>query len=223
MKIFVPTVGDRIMLSKPWTFALYNEDRNLTLLQHLYPKDGWENLWTGPRKAKNTFGPWSGEHQSMPCTLRKGVTIVFDRLYLAKGAVCFHSVTFIIKKGDPILKNKRQIRFWAKLAEVNQIEGDINPGGALRTSIQVLYRLTEEPKLLDLLKKVREKNPPRKECPGDCHDLGSSSMAGYLTGIVTITDKGKTIVLKTTPFVHRGKAYSQAKKLLSDYLAKRKL
>jgi hypothetical protein len=127
MKLFVPAVGFRIVLTQDWKFDVYHEHRNKSLLETAkIDVRGWyssyEELAPGapawPRKMKRT--EWN---------LHAGTMLEVDRVYVrsnSKGATNkdedYDSLTFRII--DPkTLKGK--VRFWAKLADVNNIEYEL--------------------------------------------------------------------------------------------------
>ena len=123
MRLKIPTIGDTIKLVSPWSFVLHEEQRNFTLISHLFPE---ENV----RKSDVTYYWWEGKKmKNRNATLPSGLELAFDRIYLAKvntaysgGTVKdYHSVTFVIKKNS-ILNNNKQIRFWVKLEDANRIE-----------------------------------------------------------------------------------------------------
>jgi hypothetical protein len=107
MKLYVPACGDRIVLSKDWTFSLYNERRNWTLIEALCAeRPGWQN--------------YGKPFQDV--TLPEGTTLEVDRIYIRtfnKSASSdendFDSITFKIV-------GKKKQRFWAKLKDCNNIE-----------------------------------------------------------------------------------------------------
>lgn len=105
MKFFIPACGQKITLEKDWTFTLYFERRNSALIEYLKPdtKVGWGS---------------SGD-QALEATLPKGTVMTVSRVYIRNGyAGKYNSLTFsALKPGD-----KKGIRFWAKLDDVNQME-----------------------------------------------------------------------------------------------------
>lgn len=141
MKICIPSIGSKILLSENWSFYAYPEGRNETLFRHLglrWPKD-WkeeEEMMKKPEKV----------------TLPAGTELRIDRIYIRKGLDGFDSVTFFLcgqktkketeiktahhwhtdkvggkwKKGDEYryeyVKPARAVRFWAKLADVNGMD-----------------------------------------------------------------------------------------------------
>jgi hypothetical protein len=103
MKLYIPEIGDMIVLTEDWTFNIYNEYRN----NKLYEKMGWETRYGGTRLEK---------HEIM---FPKGTSLKIDRIYIRKGSSDYSSITFYVGSG-----NLKGARFWAKLADVNRIEFD---------------------------------------------------------------------------------------------------
>jgi hypothetical protein len=109
MRLYVPAIGDRIVLTKEWTFTLYNERRNWAFATSL--KIGQENSWTNYGKPIKEV------------TLPSDTVLEVDRIYIRafnKSAATdendYDSITF------KLLGGKKQQRFWAKLKDCNNIE-----------------------------------------------------------------------------------------------------
>lgn len=104
MKLFVPDTKTEMVLKKPWTFKLFEEHRNFTLLKSLaipYKEDWWNGR---------------GEMRFYDTTLPAGTVLRVSRVYVRQGtADTFDSVTFHIKKCPTKLKG----RFWVKLSDIN--------------------------------------------------------------------------------------------------------
>ena len=134
MRFYVPEIGDQLRLTADWTFGLYNEDRNSSLMEFIGD--------TRTVEYYNTYG-------SIPCTIPAGSILKVDRIYIRKGKGDYSSLTFLWKDmrvkpkivdrkithhyglGIPpdtkIIQEKipaRPVRFWAKLDDVNKIEFD---------------------------------------------------------------------------------------------------
>ncbi len=132
MQFYVPEIGDEIRLTADWTFDLFDEYRNETLMQHI-----------------GDDRPVAYIHQkhleSEPCTIPAGSILKIDRIYIRKGNSEFSSITFIWKDkiipakivDDFVTKwdnrvatkiphqtkvPKKAVRFWAKLDDANKIE-----------------------------------------------------------------------------------------------------
>ena len=82
MKLYIPDLGERIRLIKPWTFNLYCERRNEKLLTEIGKPYGYHY----PEKEP---GPW-------PYTVPDGTLLDVDRIYIRKGGDDFSSVSFVI-------------------------------------------------------------------------------------------------------------------------------
>ncbi len=109
--LFVPPLGTRLVLAQPWQFKLYNERRNATLMALL-----------GDTRALN----W--DPQAIDAELPMGAELIVDRYYLKQGMGDFDSVSFRIQGAKATAKayafasskaTTRQVRFWAKLTDVN--------------------------------------------------------------------------------------------------------
>lgn len=138
MKLYIPEIGDEIRLTADWTFDLYNEHRNETMM--IVSKD--------PRKA---VGDYHKTYGTIPCTVPTGAVLKIDRIYIRKGLNEYSSITFMwkgmrvesqmeeifsygllnnsspakwgeIPTGRFSKKPARPVRFWAKLSDVNNIE-----------------------------------------------------------------------------------------------------
>jgi hypothetical protein len=119
MHLCIPGIGDAIKLTVEWSFKLQNERRNKTLFEHVFPDQKWE-----PSSGFHSGRWWRCAVKHYDVTLPVGTELVFDRYYMAKDSADYHSITFIIRKNGPVMKNKRQLRFWVKLADANKIQCD---------------------------------------------------------------------------------------------------
>jgi hypothetical protein len=115
MKLTIPAIGTYLKLTKPWKFKLHREYRNDPLRKALsMPAQGYRG---------------DGD-KSDDITLPKGTVLVIDRMYLRKGAEEFDSLTFRLHECPGKVRGKAvkgKPRFWAKLADVNQIQCDVDP------------------------------------------------------------------------------------------------
>lgn len=128
MKLYIPEIGDELRLIENWTFDLYNEDRNSTIMEFM--GDPREVVW-----IKQT---------AIPTTVVAGSILKVDRIYIRKGAGDYSSITFFWKgmrtnpkmverwktlyhgthhsdSKEMVKQPARAVRFWAKLADVNNI------------------------------------------------------------------------------------------------------
>lgn len=119
MKLFIPKIGTKIKLTVPWTFTLNPEYRNQSLYNfHCMaigdtPDTNWWSCWTTPKNGPIQF------------TMPIDITLTIDRIYIKKSSPEFNSVTFRIPKkyGNP--PRLERCRFWVKLDDANNVEGDI--------------------------------------------------------------------------------------------------
>jgi hypothetical protein len=111
MRMYIPAIGDEIILISDWTFGLWNERRNFDLMELV-----------GDTRTMS----WRVKISSIPCTIPKGSTLKIDRLYIRKGVSDYDSVTFYWKGVPPKPRAKskrlRAVRFWVKLEDANKIE-----------------------------------------------------------------------------------------------------
>jgi hypothetical protein len=121
-KLFVPPLGTQVVLTHPWDFRLYNEDRNGTLMTLL-----------GDARDVVRYDP-----QPSHATLPPGTELIIDRYYIKNGLSDFDSVSFRMKGVSAVPKSryasekltKRQVRFWAKLDDVNTMQVEVVPAEA---------------------------------------------------------------------------------------------
>ena len=128
MKLYIPEIGDVIRLTQDWTFDLYNEDRNSTMMERMGDDRPVAYRWHN----KN--------FSAIPVTVPAGAELKVDRIYIRKGKGDYSSITFLwvgertnarVELRDPKLwgeaKTKiprKAVRFWAKLTDVNNLEFD---------------------------------------------------------------------------------------------------
>lgn len=123
MRLHIPELGTKLVLTADWTFDLHFERRN--------EKFGGKMNITPPTPdpyAKSwAYTGWNQPERSISVTLPAGTILTVSRIYIRSGAKKFSSVTFFAHlpnpkgKGKPVSKG----RFWAKLAKVNEIECEI--------------------------------------------------------------------------------------------------
>lgn len=109
-KMYIPTIGSVIELSKDWTFGLFEEYRNCDLFEKLF---GEKFDWSAKEKVKDVTFP-------------KGTQLKVKRIYVRQGKEEYDSVTFSIVKHTVIKKLKG--KFWCKLNDVNKLEFDLIDG-----------------------------------------------------------------------------------------------
>lgn len=109
MNLYIPKVGEKIVLMENWTCNIYAERRNLSVFEAL------------GIKVKTSYT--LDDTNTINLTIPKDTVLIFDRLYIRKGdSGDFDSVTFKIENSpNTDLKNTR---FWVKLDEANKIKFD---------------------------------------------------------------------------------------------------
>ena len=123
MKLYIPEIGDEIILSEPWTFSLYSEHRN----------DGIGIVLGYVNEGRERFARWkcndgrSGYHcydviEAAQITFPKGTKLKVDRIYIRKGNSEYSSLSFRISYHEN--KDLLKKRFWAKLEDVNSMNID---------------------------------------------------------------------------------------------------
>ena len=137
MKMYIPEIGDKIQLTKDWRFTLYMEYRNRSICDVELPElaniallpnadDFDENSLSDKydyvaqaikRLKKEGHRHWWYLISQLYIlyTLPKGTLLQIDRIFIRKGKEEFSSITF------KILDDTKR-RFWAKLADVNNME-----------------------------------------------------------------------------------------------------
>jgi hypothetical protein len=135
MKLLVPEIGTRLVLSKDWTFDLHIEGRNGSLFDALAINLDGELRWGYfeaeylPKLKKLGFtthkssrpSVWRDRYDAYKAvTIPRRTELTVDRIYIRKNAEDYSSLTF--KMDGSVFGSKKTIRFWAKLADVNNIE-----------------------------------------------------------------------------------------------------
>ena len=113
MKMYIPKLGDEIILIKEWCFLLYGEDRNHTLFKRFGISVG---RWRRNELAEIQEILGNGKEQQesvVTCVLPIGTQLKVSRIYIRQGQDNYNSVTF---------SGKEIGRFWAKLDDVNEID-----------------------------------------------------------------------------------------------------
>ena len=110
MKLFIPPLGTRLRLRKPWTFSLMREYRNRSL---------WDLF--GPAEFDQISHVANG-FNTVSVTLTPGDILTVSRIFIRKGSKDYDSVTFA---GQILIDGVvRRVRFWAHLADANKLEVD---------------------------------------------------------------------------------------------------
>ncbi|MFP5434658.1 MAG: hypothetical protein ACLGIM_16295 [Alphaproteobacteria bacterium] len=132
MQVFFPTIGTQIILDAEWSFRLYDEYRNDTLIRAL----GFKRTQSGDYYNRYGF-PQQDQYQH--CTtvvLPAGTVLQIDRIYLRKGMSDYDSLTFAVLDSamESLLPWKKNavaggaVRFWTKLDDANAMPGSFTKG-----------------------------------------------------------------------------------------------
>lgn len=119
VRLFIPAVGYRIRLTHDWSFDLYDERRNDTLALELLSAEAFN------RRDRRR---WDDPITKAPVSLPAGTVLEVDRVYVRnvnktkEDGDDFDSVTFKV-----VSDAGKKVRFWAKLADVNNIEYELPP------------------------------------------------------------------------------------------------
>lgn len=110
MRLYIPDIGDSIVLTEDWSFPLHDERRNDPLLAIVEPDF-----------KERRFANWRLRNfdASYSCVLPAGTQLIIARVYIRNGASEYSSITFRV--GECPNKALRKKRFWAKLSDVNRI------------------------------------------------------------------------------------------------------
>lgn len=103
LTLHIPRIGELITLAEPWTFTLWEERRNLTLIKMVDPSydgHGWYR---------------NNQHKTWTVTLPAGWELKVARIYIRNGQSDFDSITFTCPY------NGKNVRFWVKLKDANKI------------------------------------------------------------------------------------------------------
>lgn len=138
MRIWIPRIGDALLLDVPWTFKLHDESRN----------DGMRDALGHPKRVD-----WRDNRAAVDVTLPKGVELVVDRVYIRQGADEFSSLSFVVKDHPDADSSIVGERFWAKLDEVNNMfavhASSGNPVGFGSRAYKTKHRAKADPKVAD--------------------------------------------------------------------------
>ena len=127
IRLFVPKVGTRLRLTKPWSFGLHYERRNESLLKVAGVTYTWQQWLANLREARAKGGsPADAAPAVEGVTLPAGTTLIVNRVYVRSGQSSeFDSITFRVEKGCPDPKYDK-CRFWVRLADANKIQFEVD-------------------------------------------------------------------------------------------------
>jgi len=114
MKMFIPKLGTKLILTDPWSFSLLCEQRNKTL---------W-NLKT-ERAHMDMIPLVHRKGQAAVVFLTPGDILTVDRVHIRKGADAYDSVTMrgtVQHEG-----HDHKVRFWVMLHDFNTMHAEVLP------------------------------------------------------------------------------------------------
>lgn len=114
MNFYIPEIGDKIKLTKPWQFTLFYEHRNNQFIAAIRPD------------APPPGTGYMADGRSVSATLPTNTVLRVDRIYVRKGKSDWSSVSFVVVEMPGSSAKHRGFsgkgRFWAKLEDCNEIE-----------------------------------------------------------------------------------------------------
>jgi hypothetical protein len=124
--LFIPAIGDRITIMKPWLFKLYLERRNHNFAETeghtIVPSNHSWNVY-----RRNVYGS-NGMLATVNHTITPGTVLECDRIYIkttSKSAKTdedsYDSITWKVILNGKAVRNKR---FWVKLTDCYNLEFD---------------------------------------------------------------------------------------------------
>ncbi len=127
MKLFIPDIGTKLILTSPWVFELYDESRNDKLIKELRTHT---RLLPQPKPNEHGIYNYYGRNQKLcDFTMPTGTKLSVQRVYIRVGAKDYSSISFSVNLDVVSTWNQKtktiKARFWAKLPDVNRMEVDI--------------------------------------------------------------------------------------------------
>jgi hypothetical protein len=111
MRLYIPTIGDKLILTADWNFTLCSERRNHAACAYF-------GLELNPSWYLNL-----SDVKTKAVKFSAGDILKVDRIFIRKGAPEFDSISFYVEFPKEAGQKKRKgFLFWAKLSEVNTIE-----------------------------------------------------------------------------------------------------
>lgn len=140
-QLYIPAIADVITLALPWTFSLYCEQRNGTLIRG-FGVDSAISRNGKPITPAISYYAWQAkdlqykgatikDNRIDEFTIPAGAQLAVSRIYIRQGQPNFNSITFKLLKGTcaeivdssglPYPLRKNGIRFWVKLQDANKL------------------------------------------------------------------------------------------------------
>ena len=135
MNLYIPAIGTKMVLTEPWTFMLFSEDRNNKFIDTLYTSRAFYDVL--PKLKLDSDGTPTHRRYSYEArefcnfTLPTGTQLSVSRVYIRLGQKEFDSITFnaSVDVIHPTTKKPTKVkgRFWVKLTDANTIKMDVLP------------------------------------------------------------------------------------------------
>ena len=149
MRMFIPEIGTKLVLSAPWEILIRKENRNESvydalaaacpageLAAMLAERDRLLDVLSGMQSQRFMPGFDQGlvddthaqaeRAEALPLTLPVGTALTVDRIYIRKGVSAYSSLSFnLTRTSHPLLNRRGRKRFWVKLDEVNQMQFEL--------------------------------------------------------------------------------------------------
>lgn len=110
IKLYIPSIGFKLQLTKDWSPTLHNEDRNLKFAT---------NMGVEIKEIRNNWGYKDEGFENTTITVPKDTVLKVSRIYIRVGNKGFDSITFTIVQSP---NKKCKGRFWVKRTDANEIE-----------------------------------------------------------------------------------------------------
>lgn len=130
MQFFIPDIGFKLVLTNDWTFNLFAENRNDSLLACFGVSGSpWYNQEEIRKYKSKGFAEESPRMWAVKFTLPSDTVLTVDRVYIRKGANEYSSVSFNIPResltqdfldAHPALR-KGRLRFWVKTKDLENL------------------------------------------------------------------------------------------------------
>ncbi len=104
MMMYIPSIGDKIVLEEDWNPMILDEYRTREFLVI---------MGIDPRGANG---------HTYAVVIPRNTVLTVDRIYIKKGSSAYDSITFTINQAyNPHIPRGKK-RFWVKLAQANKIQ-----------------------------------------------------------------------------------------------------
>lgn len=133
MKLYAFSIGDKLMLKKPWTFTVQFEywNQNFLNLLGLLPDRysyahlmGWKDADGNCYKDCDFYNP--DKHAAKwEVTLPIKTVLIVGRIFIHKRDKGSDSIIFVIEQTTHEKIGKEKPRFWVKLEFTNEIEFEV--------------------------------------------------------------------------------------------------